>query len=83
MNFIIWIIVGAISGWLAGQVVRGYDFGLVGNIIIGLVGAFAGGWLFGKLGIIPPGGLIGDIIVSFCGAAVLLVVVRLVARIFG
>ncbi len=75
-NIIIWIIVGAISGWLAGQVVRGYDFGLLRNIIIGLVGAFVGGWLFGLLGIGRPGGLVGEVVVSFCGAAILLILVR-------
>lgn len=83
MNFIVLIIVGAISGWLASQVIRGYDLGLFRNILIGLVGAFVGGWLFQQLNILPPGGLIGDIVVAFCGAAVLLIVVRVLARIFG
>jgi len=83
MNIIVWVIVGAISGWLAGQVVRGYDLGLIRNIIVGLVGAFLGGWLFGHLGISRPGGLIGEIIVSFCGAVALLIIVRVAARIFG
>ena len=82
-SIVIWIIVGAVSGWLAGQVVRGYDLGLMRNIIIGLVGAFVGGWLFGRLGIVKPEGLIGDIVVSFCGAAALLIIVRVAARIFG
>ena len=50
-TLLIWIIVGAIAGWLAGLVVRGFGFGLVGNIIIGIIGAFLGGWLFAQFGI--------------------------------
>ncbi len=83
MNLIIWLIIGAISGWLAGQVVRGYNLGLVRNVIVGLVGAVIGGWLFSRLGLAAPGGLIGEIVVSFCGAAVFLIVVRFAARMFG
>ena len=45
-TLLIWIIVGAIAGWLAGLIVKGYGFGLVGNIVLGIVGAFLGGWLF-------------------------------------
>ena len=48
---IILLIVGAIAGWLAGQVVKGYGFGLVGNIVVGVIGAFIGNWLFPQLGL--------------------------------
>lgn len=47
---LVWIIVGAVAGWLAGLVVRGFGFGLVGNIIVGILGAVLGGWLFGAIG---------------------------------
>ena len=46
---LIWIIVGAVAGWLAGLVVRGFGFGLVGNIVVGILGAVLGGWLFGAM----------------------------------
>jgi uncharacterized membrane protein YeaQ/YmgE (transglycosylase-associated protein family) len=48
---IVWLIVGAVAGWLAGLIVRGFGFGLIGNIIVGIVGAFIAGWLLPRLGI--------------------------------
>jgi len=45
MGFIVWLIVGGVAGWLAGLIVRGYGFGIIGNIIVGIVGAFIAGWL--------------------------------------
>jgi uncharacterized membrane protein YeaQ/YmgE (transglycosylase-associated protein family) len=60
-TILIWIIVGALAGWLAGLVVRGFGFGLVGNIIIGIVGAFLGGWLFGMMGVSIGAGIINAI----------------------
>lgn len=78
MNLLIWLLVGAIAGWLAGQVVRGRDFGLIVNIVVGLVGAVLGGWLFSLLKISTPGGFLGDIIVAFFGAVALLLLVRVI-----
>lgn len=77
---LIWILVGAIAGWLAGLVVRGFGFGLVGNIIIGIIGAFLGGWLFGVLGFSIGVGIINTIFTAFIGAVVLLLIVRVVKR---
>lgn len=81
MNNLIWfLIIGAIAGWLAGLLMKGGGFGLLGDIIVGIVGAFLGGWLFGVLGIHIGGGLVGSLIVAFIGAVVLLFLVRLIKR---
>ena len=77
---IILLIVGAIAGWLAGQIVRGFGFGLVGNIIVGIVGAVIAGWLFPRLGISLGGGIIGSIIAAAIGAVILLFIIGLVRR---
>jgi uncharacterized membrane protein YeaQ/YmgE (transglycosylase-associated protein family) len=77
---IILIIVGAIAGWLAGIIVKGVGFGLVGNIIVGIVGAFIGTWLLGYLGIMIGGGIIASIINATIGAVILLFVIGLVKR---
>ena len=55
---IIFLLIGAVAGWLAGVIMRGGGFGLVGNIVVGIIGSLIGGWLFGLLGI-GAGGLIG------------------------
>lgn len=78
-SLIIWLLVGAIAGWLAGQVVRGYGLGLVGNIIVGIVGAFIGGWLIGAAGWLPNG-IFGSIVSATIGAVILLLLLRLVRR---
>ena len=78
---LIWIlVVGLIAGWLAGKVMRGAGYGVVGDMIIGVVGALIGGWLFGKLGIGLGGGLLGQIIVAFVGAVILIFILRLLRR---
>jgi uncharacterized membrane protein YeaQ/YmgE (transglycosylase-associated protein family) len=79
-TLIIWIIVGAVAGWLAGLVVRGFGFGLLGNIIVGILGAILGGWLFGALGFAFLPGIINTIITAFIGAVVLLLIVRVIKR---
>ena len=77
---IIWLIVGAVAGWLAGMVVKGGGFGLTGDIIVGIVGAFIAGWLLPRIGIAIGGGIIAAIINAFIGAVILLIVLRLIAR---
>ena len=67
-GIIAWLVIGAIAGWLAGQVVKGGGFGLIVDIIVGIVGAVIGGFLAGVLGISTGAGLIGSIIVAFVGA---------------
>lgn len=77
---IIWLIIGAIAGWLAGQIMSGGGFGLVGDIIVGILGAFIAGWLFPYLGLHLGAGIIGEIIAAAIGAIILLFVARLVRR---
>lgn len=79
-TFLLWLVIGAIAGWLASAVVGG-GFGLLGDIIVGVVGAFVGGFLFRALGIGSPfAGLAGSIFIAFIGAVVLLVCLRLIRR---
>jgi uncharacterized membrane protein YeaQ/YmgE (transglycosylase-associated protein family) len=80
MNFLWFLIVGLVAGWLAGTLVKGGGFGLVGDLIVGVVGAFVGGFLFSTFGVSAGGGLIGSIVVATIGAVVLLFVVRLIKR---
>ena len=71
------LFVGLVAGWLAGKVVRGAGFGIIGDIVIGIAGAFIASWLFPKLGIAIGSGLVREIIYSAIGAVILLLVVRL------
>jgi uncharacterized membrane protein YeaQ/YmgE (transglycosylase-associated protein family) len=75
-GIIAWLLVGLVAGWLAGQVMKGGGYGLVGDIVMGVIGAFVGGLLFSFL---LPGssvGLLGSIVVAFIGAVVLIALVR-------
>jgi uncharacterized membrane protein YeaQ/YmgE (transglycosylase-associated protein family) len=79
-SIIVWLIVGAIAGWLAGMVVKGGGFGLIGDIIVGIIGAVIAGWLLPRLGILIGGGIVAAIINAFIGAVILLIILRLVKR---
>jgi uncharacterized membrane protein YeaQ/YmgE (transglycosylase-associated protein family) len=79
-GIILWLIIGAVAGWLAGKIVEGTGFGLIVDIIVGVVGALIGGWLAGVLGIAIGGGLIGSLIVAVVGAVILLFVLRLIKQ---
>ena len=74
------LVIGAVAGWLAGQIVRGMGFGLIGNIVVGIVGAFIAGWLLPRIGIVIGGGMLGSIINATIGAVVLLVIIGLIRR---
>jgi uncharacterized membrane protein YeaQ/YmgE (transglycosylase-associated protein family) len=74
---IIWLVIGAVAGWLAGQIVKGYGFGLVGNIVVGIIGALIAGWLLPLIGFALGGGIIAAIINAVIGAIILLFVVGL------
>jgi uncharacterized membrane protein YeaQ/YmgE (transglycosylase-associated protein family) len=76
-SLIVILFVGLVAGWLAGKIVRGAGFGIIGDIVIGVVGAFIASWLFPRLGIHLGFGLVSKIIDSAIGAIILLVVVRL------
>lgn len=80
MGWLWFIIIGAVAGWLAGNIMRGGGFGLLMNIIVGVVGALIGGWVFGLLGIGTGDGLIGSLITSLVGAILLLWVISLFKR---
>ena len=77
-SLIVILFVGLVAGWLAGKIVRGTGFGIIGDIIVGILGAFISSWLFPRLGIHLGAGLVSDIIYSAIGAILLLLIVRLI-----
>jgi uncharacterized membrane protein YeaQ/YmgE (transglycosylase-associated protein family) len=79
-HIIVWLIIGAIAGWLAGTVVKGGGYGLIGDIVVGIIGAIIAGWLFPHLHIAVATGVVGSIIDAFIGAVILLIILRLVRR---
>lgn len=78
-GFIWWLIIGGVAGWLAGLIMKGSGFGVLGNIVVGIVGGIIGGFLFGLLGL-GANNLIGSIITAVIGAVVLLAIVNAVRR---
>jgi uncharacterized membrane protein YeaQ/YmgE (transglycosylase-associated protein family) len=79
-GLLIFLAIGAVAGWLAGQLMKGGGFGLLGDIVVGILGSVAGGYLFGLLGISAGGGLAGSIVTATVGAMVLLFLIRLIKR---
>jgi uncharacterized membrane protein YeaQ/YmgE (transglycosylase-associated protein family) len=77
-GIIVILFVGLVAGWLAGKIVRGTGFGIIGDIVVGIAGAFIASWLFPRLGFHLGSGLVGEIIYSAIGAIILLLVVRLI-----
>lgn len=77
---IIWLIIGAVAGWLAGLIVKGVGFGLIGNIVVGIVGAFIAGWLLPRIGMGSGTGMGWAIVHATIGAVILLVIVGLIKR---
>jgi uncharacterized membrane protein YeaQ/YmgE (transglycosylase-associated protein family) len=83
MGILSWIVVGLIAGFLAGQVVKGGGFGLIGDIVIGVVGGLLGGWIasyFFHMGDPMSGINLPSILIAFVGAVILLLVLRLIRR---
>ena len=78
-GLIVFLLIGAVAGWLAGRLMKGGGFGLLSNTVIGVVGAMLGGFVFALLGI-SAGGLIGSIITATVGAALLLFIVGKVKK---
>lgn len=78
-SLVIFLLIGAVAGWIAGQVVKGGGFGLIGDIVVGILGAFVAGFLLPGLGL-GLTGIVGSIIYAAIGAIILLVVVRLIKR---
>lgn len=77
MGLLLFIVIGVLSGWLAGRFMRGNGFGLIGDVIVGIGGAFAGGYVFAAVGAELGGGWIAGLIVAFAGAVLSLFIVRL------
>jgi uncharacterized membrane protein YeaQ/YmgE (transglycosylase-associated protein family) len=79
MEFLWFILIGIAAGWLAGQIMKGGGYGLVGDLVVGVIGALLGGWLFGLAGIASVG-LIGQLVVATIGAIVLIFLLRLIKK---
>lgn len=79
MSFLWFILIGLAAGWLAGQILKGRGFGLIGNLIVGVIGALLGGFLFGLLGL-SSSGLLGSLVTATVGAVVLLALLGLVKK---
>jgi uncharacterized membrane protein YeaQ/YmgE (transglycosylase-associated protein family) len=77
-SLIVILFVGLVAGWLAGKIVRGTGFGIIGDIVVGILGAFIASWVFPRLGIHLGVGIVSEIIFSAIGAILLLLIVRLI-----
>jgi uncharacterized membrane protein YeaQ/YmgE (transglycosylase-associated protein family) len=78
-SLVVILLVGIIAGWLAGKIVRGWGFGLIGDLLVGIVGAYIGDWLLPRLNIHVGTGILALIINATIGAVVLLLLLRLIA----
>jgi uncharacterized membrane protein YeaQ/YmgE (transglycosylase-associated protein family) len=79
-SLLIWIVIGAVAGWLAGQIMRGGGYGLIGDVIVGILGAVIAGALFPRLGLATGSGLLGTILAATIGACLLIFILRLINR---
>lgn len=79
-SLIIFLIIGGVAGWLAGIIIKGFGFGILGNIIVGIIGAFLAGSILPAIGISIGGGIIGSIINATIGAVILLFIIKWVKR---
>ncbi len=80
-NGLIWfLLIGLVAGWLAGTLMKGGGFGVIGDMIVGVIGALLGGWVFGLLGVGTGGGLLGAIVTATIGACLLIFILRLIKR---
>ena len=80
-SLLVILVIGIVAGWLAGKVVRGGGFGLIGDLVVGVVGAFIASWLFPHFGLHIGTGIGEEIVYAMLGAVILLLVIRLVRRI--
>jgi uncharacterized membrane protein YeaQ/YmgE (transglycosylase-associated protein family) len=79
MDFLWFLLIGLAAGWLAGQIMKGGGFGVIGDLIVGVIGAILGGALFGLLDL-HAGGLIGRLVTATVGAVVLIYLLRVIKR---
>ena len=80
MHLLIWIVVGALAGWIAGKIVRGAGFGFLGNVVVGIVGSVVAGWLLPQLGFALGSGFLRSVLDAAIGAIVLLVLIGIIRR---
>jgi uncharacterized membrane protein YeaQ/YmgE (transglycosylase-associated protein family) len=80
VTILVFLLIGAIAGWLAGLIVRGGGFGLIGDIVVGIIGAFIAGLILPRIGVSLGGGVLGAILGATIGAVILLLIVRIVKR---
>lgn len=80
MELLWFILIGLAAGWLAGQVMKGGGFGVVGDIVVGVIGALLGGFVFRSLGVSAGGGLLGALVVATIGAILLIFILRLIKK---
>jgi len=80
MGFLWFILIGALAGWLAGKIMRGQGFGLLGNIVVGIIGGLLGGWLFSLVGLSPSAGFWGSLVTATVGAVVAIALARLIFK---
>jgi uncharacterized membrane protein YeaQ/YmgE (transglycosylase-associated protein family) len=80
-HVLVWLVIGALAGWLAGLVVRGGGFGLIGDIVVGIIGAVVAGYLFPRLGVSLGSGFVGAVLSAAIGAIIVLVVIKLIKRV--
>jgi uncharacterized membrane protein YeaQ/YmgE (transglycosylase-associated protein family) len=78
-HLLLFLVIGVVAGFLAGKIMKGSGYGLVGDLIVGVIGSFIGVWVFGLLGI-AAGGILGLLVASVVGALLLLYVIRLVKK---
>jgi uncharacterized membrane protein YeaQ/YmgE (transglycosylase-associated protein family) len=74
-DFIIWLVIGGVAGWLAGLIVQGYGLGLIGNVVVGIAGAIIAGWLLPHIGFVVLGGILAKILNAVIGAVILLLAI--------
>jgi uncharacterized membrane protein YeaQ/YmgE (transglycosylase-associated protein family) len=79
MNLLIFLLIGALAGWVAGNLMRGGGFGLIGNMVVGVIGALFGGWLLPQMGV-SFGGDVGLFLTALIGAVILLAIIGLFSR---
>lgn len=79
-SLLVFLVIGGVAGWLAGLLVKGFGYGLIGNIVIGVVGAFIAGWIFPTFGISLGTGIVAAILHATIGATVLLLLIRVLKR---
>lgn len=78
VSLIIWLVIGGVAGWIAGLLMKGGSFGLIGNIIVGIIGAAIAGFLLPRIGVVIGGGMVAEIANAVIGACILLFVLRLI-----